>query len=85
MAALLVELQREWSGRTDELLELGLPDCRPAALARGGDPPKAFSSGTPGRYFDSMLTKVLVTSATWSISPSSWSWSASALHRSSLM
>jgi Ser/Thr protein kinase RdoA (MazF antagonist) len=34
MAALLVELQREWSGRTDELLELGLPDWRPAALAR---------------------------------------------------
>lgn len=34
MVALLVELQREWSGRTDELLELGLPDWRPPALAR---------------------------------------------------
>src|SRR6185503_13385830 len=34
MAALLVGLQREWSGRTDELLALGLPDWRTPALAR---------------------------------------------------
>jgi hypothetical protein len=33
MVTLLVGLQREWSGLTDELLQLGLPDWRPAALA----------------------------------------------------
>lgn len=34
MAGLLVGLQRAWSERIDELLALGLPDWRPAALAR---------------------------------------------------
>jgi Ser/Thr protein kinase RdoA (MazF antagonist) len=34
MVTLLVGLQREWRGRTDELLALGLPDWRAAALAR---------------------------------------------------
>jgi Ser/Thr protein kinase RdoA (MazF antagonist) len=32
MVTLLVELQRSWSGRVDELLALGLPDWRAAAL-----------------------------------------------------
>src|SRR5262249_51691516 len=32
MTALLVELQRRWSGRADELIALGLPDWRPPAL-----------------------------------------------------
>jgi aminoglycoside phosphotransferase (APT) family kinase protein len=32
MTALLVELQRRWSGRTDELIALGLPDWRAPAL-----------------------------------------------------
>jgi hypothetical protein len=34
MLRLLVALQREWSGRTDELLALGLPDWRAPSLAR---------------------------------------------------
>jgi hypothetical protein len=33
MVTMLVALQRRWIGRTDELIALGLPDWRPAALA----------------------------------------------------
>jgi hypothetical protein len=37
MVDLLVELQSDWTGRTEELLRLGLPDWRGASLARAID------------------------------------------------
>ena len=66
MVPLLVRLQRDWIGRVDELLALGLPDWRGPALAlaiadtvRRADPElspddraplAAFVAGLPGRF-----------------------------------